>query len=492
MAEIIPIGSISEAEAKSRGLVYTQYGYMDPNDVIALGVPPTAFGTGGIFQMKPSSTVQDLNKIVYNQNTANFTNDMIDKAKLADINAYNSYYDPAASGDAGAGGTADLSKVGTEGTDKSGGIISSTIDSVKDNAGQIIGTGLGIIGGTLIGQPVLGSAAGSWLGSKYDESKNSGTPASDVNYIDVTANPTPFNPTTIDYPDYSTPDFSIPDTTGINTTDQAKSQIENQALDIQTESGKNNGGASLGTFNINMPEVNSNGASLEDYQANLSDGELALNNTGAYYTPSTSSNVPSTDIPTGENTVEGRLQGLLLSESPYLKAAQADAVKASNRRGLVNSTMAATAGEKAAIDAALPIAQQDAGYLQNLGLQENQGKIQEGLYKTQGDISSALSAQGFQQDKVMQDAELAWNKLDLQARMDVETTRLSEENKAMFNETVNSISNDYMNDYMEIMANPNFATPEDKQTALNALAANTQQRYDIAAKIAGVELTWSV
>lgn len=65
------------------------------------------------------------------------------------------------------------------------------------------------------------------------------------------------------------------------------------------------------------------------------------------------------DKPT--ETVSGNLDSLLNSDSPYLKSARASAAQFANSRGLLNSTMAATAGEKAAIDAALPIAQADAG-----------------------------------------------------------------------------------------------------------------------------------
>lgn len=58
--------------------------------------------------------------------------------------------------------------------------------------------------------------------------------------------------------------------------------------------------------------------------------------------------------------VAGQLGKLLSSSSDYMSRARSRALQFANDRGLANSSLAATAGEAAAIDAALPIAQQDA------------------------------------------------------------------------------------------------------------------------------------
>jgi hypothetical protein len=52
--------------------------------------------------------------------------------------------------------------------------------------------------------------------------------------------------------------------------------------------------------------------------------------------------------------------GLTYDDSPYIDRARLSAMEYANSRGLLNSSMAAGAGEAAAIDAALPIAQSDA------------------------------------------------------------------------------------------------------------------------------------
>ena len=60
------------------------------------------------------------------------------------------------------------------------------------------------------------------------------------------------------------------------------------------------------------------------------------------------------------DSVSGQLAAILGKDSPYITRARAGATQAMNARGLINTTMAGQAGEAAAIDAALPIASQDA------------------------------------------------------------------------------------------------------------------------------------
>lgn len=61
-----------------------------------------------------------------------------------------------------------------------------------------------------------------------------------------------------------------------------------------------------------------------------------------------------------KETVAGQLNTDLATESPLITRARNSATQAANRRGLINSSIAAGAGEAAAIDAALPIASADA------------------------------------------------------------------------------------------------------------------------------------
>lgn len=59
-------------------------------------------------------------------------------------------------------------------------------------------------------------------------------------------------------------------------------------------------------------------------------------------------------------TVRSQLQQIIADDSPLMQQARARAMQQANSRGLLNSSMAATAGQAALYDAAMPIATQDA------------------------------------------------------------------------------------------------------------------------------------
>lgn len=63
---------------------------------------------------------------------------------------------------------------------------------------------------------------------------------------------------------------------------------------------------------------------------------------------------------TPEQTVEGRLGGLIAADSPLMQQARTRALQYANSRGLINSSMAAGEAQARMVESALPIAQQDA------------------------------------------------------------------------------------------------------------------------------------
>ena len=213
---------------------------------------------------------------------------------------------------------------------------------------------------------------------------------------------------------------------------------------------------------------------------NWGNGNLNIKDDGVFYTPALREGA----------TVAGNLEGLLASGSPYIEAARAGAQRQANSRGLLNSTMAATAGEKAGIESALPIAQQDAGFRQQQELATQQGNIQRGLYETQGNISERLANAGYDHETAMKELDMEWNRLDLDARMQVEYDKMDKDTADKFNATINSISEDYMNDYLDILTNPVFKNPGDRQAAINILTEHTRNRYDVAAAINGIDIEW--
>lgn len=103
-------------------------------------------------------------------------------------------------------------------------------------------------------------------------------------------------------------------------------------------------------------------------------GTLAANGTvapDATITPPASTTAPNTYNPAqlgqqtqwavgADQTVQGQLQNILADNSPIIQQARSQAQQQANSRGLLNTSLAATAGESAAIQNALPIAQADA------------------------------------------------------------------------------------------------------------------------------------
>ncbi len=74
------------------------------------------------------------------------------------------------------------------------------------------------------------------------------------------------------------------------------------------------------------------------------------------------------EVDAQKSTVQGQMTGLLDGNSDYMKQAKTGAMQQANKSGLLNSTMAATAGQSAAIKSALPIAQADASVYNNQAL----------------------------------------------------------------------------------------------------------------------------
>jgi hypothetical protein len=86
--------------------------------------------------------------------------------------------------------------------------------------------------------------------------------------------------------------------------------------------------------------------------------------------------------------VEGRVNRITSSGSPLMQAAMTRAKQDANRRGLMNSSMAAGAGQMAVINSALPIAQADAGFYQQQTLANQDARNTIGLANAQNAIAT--------------------------------------------------------------------------------------------------------
>lgn len=104
---------------------------------------------------------------------------------------------------------------------------------------------------------------------------------------------------------------------------------------------------------------------------------------------------PSTYDPGDTGTVSGQLDGLLADDSSYMENAWESGQRNAASRGLQNSSLSSEASQKAAIDAALPIAQQDATTYATAGLSKQESDqdaaLQSQLY---GDSANLVNVEG--------------------------------------------------------------------------------------------------
>lgn len=149
----------------------------------------------------------------------------------------------------------------------------------------------------------------------------------------------------------------------------------------------------LGTYREGGPVTGENGygeaKQAQDYNASTYDAEYAV-------------------VDQDTDTVEGRLAGLLDKGSPLMQRAETKAMQKANQRGLMNSSMAVGAAQNAVIDAALPIATTDAGFMNQQRLTNQQAENTSRQFNTQQQnaFDSAEQAQNYQQQNMQLESEL--------------------------------------------------------------------------------------
>ena len=96
---------------------------------------------------------------------------------------------------------------------------------------------------------------------------------------------------------------------------------------------------------------------------------------------------------TSAATVQGQLKTITSQSSPLMEQAKAEGLKTANRRGLLNSSLAAGTSQAEVLKAATPIAQQDAQTEATRQMTDNTFRQSAGLNTQQAQINSDLSAQ---------------------------------------------------------------------------------------------------
>ena len=247
---------------------------------------------------------------------------------------------------------------------------------------------------------------------------------------------------------------------------------------------------------------------------------IGTNTTGA--TPiqtSTAQNTPSnvasvTASPTNvartitnPETVSGQLNSLLSSDSRYIQSARNSGLETANSRGLINSSLAAGTSEKAAIDAALPIAQGDAGTYANAGQSAQQANQDVNLTGYKSLLDSAQQAENFKQSTQQNAQNIAGN-LAIQKQSQDATSQLQTTLKNMdinmnlntleatsrdaFTKSVGPIIQQATDAINKINTTPDEQLSADaKATAVNTQQALLQSQLNTMSSLYNYKLAWN-
>lgn len=181
-----------------------------------------------------------------------------------------------------------------------------------------------------------------------------------------------------------------------------------------------------------------------------------------------------------KETVAGQMQGLIQENSPYMQMARTSANQQMNSRGLLNSSMAISASDAAAYQAALPVAQADASVYdtnakqnlayQNEALKTNTSSIND---MTGKNMSASVEAMKSNMDAAMK-TQLATIEATYKTTMQNSATA-----SEMYKQTVKNIS--------DIMSNKDMSL-----SAKNAAVENQyylmKQGFELAGAIGNMNL----
>lgn len=173
-----------------------------------------------------------------------------------------------------------------------------------------------------------------------------------------------------------------------------------------------------------------------------------------------------------ENTsVSRRLSGLLQKDSPLMKQAETRGLQAANRRGLMNSSMGVQAAEAARLDAALPIASQEAQQAQQSNLQRTELTTQQRMQQADIQFRERISS------------------LDREAQERIASMNVAASERQAASQLAANFESSYSQIISNIMANPELPSNvrqqliRQAQTIRDSNLALVEQMY-------GIELEW--
>lgn len=176
-----------------------------------------------------------------------------------------------------------------------------------------------------------------------------------------------------------------------------------------------------------------------------------------------------TDYITPETQVSSQLNKLLSSDSPYLKTVETSAKEQANKSGLLSSSMAVGNSTRRAIEAAAPIAAQDATSATQFQLGQQAAENQFKTIEAEGATSASLKGYQAQLDQANQNVQNAFQK----TLADLEAT--TQKDIADLNATTSITQTQMNNDARAVLAEAEAGWTSELQTTLADKNAELQK-----------------
>lgn len=215
---------------------------------------------------------------------------------------------------------------------------------------------------------------------------------------------------------------------------------------------------------------------------------------------------PAREFITPEATVAGQLETLLTAGSPLLTLAEKRSKEQAQRAGLLSSSLAVGAGQRAITEAALPIAQQDARTFAQAGLTELGAAQQERLTGLQGQISSRLqreqalqqaglseqeSAQRIALENIAQTAQTSRLAQELQSKLDIADKQVLGQNKDVFAEATGKVFQQFQSEFSKIQTtSDSILDAAEKNKLINQLQTQVQNQVDVLSSLYSIPIEW--
>ncbi len=203
-------------------------------------------------------------------------------------------------------------------------------------------------------------------------------------------------------------------------------------------------------------------------------------------------------------SVSKQLNTVLDSNSPLLTRARTRAAQESNRRGLLNSSLAVQAGEAAALDVALPIASQEAGQLHQSNLARGQIASTEALAERElGSRKSlltqelgsreALTRETLQSQERTSGAEItsreAISESGIAAQERIAASNVASFEREKATAALAQFDNNYEEAFRTISANENLPAATREQYLTHLLAIR-DTNFNLVEQLYNIDLVW--